>query len=145
MIQRIKNTTDKLALYISMTALFLLLKIDVSYAGSGGPNCNSSAANLAGVATDVVCETSRTPRLIASGCYVMGIGFTIAGLIKMRDYVDNPSQAFMKDALIRLAVGACLLLLPWVIFTFFTSGGGTATVPEIIDQQSLNAFSANGS
>ena len=59
----------------------------------------------------------------------MGVGFTIAGLFKLKEYVDDPTSGNMKNALIRLAVGAMLILLPFVISTSATTmdAGETTT------------------
>ena len=65
------------------------------------------------------------PLVITALSYITGIGFTIMGLIKMRDFVDDPSQNFMKDALVRLGIGALLILLPFAIRVAANTVGAT--------------------
>lgn len=101
-------------------------------------SCNTTTSNLGEVAAELSCETGSLPLLFTSVSYVLGVGFTIAGLMKMKEYVDDPDRSFMKDALIRLGVGACLILLPFVIRTSAESFGGTSGGD--FGRQSLEVF-----
>lgn len=101
-------------------------------------SCDDVTSNLGEVAAELSCESGSLPILFTSTSYVLGVGFTIAGLLKMKEYVDNPSQSFMKDALIRLGVGSMLILLPFVIETSALTFGGEDT--QAFDRQSLEVF-----
>mgnify|MGYP005846529323 CR=1 FL=1 len=78
------------------------------------------------------------PLLMTSAAYIMGIGFIIAGLIKLKQYVDDPDRAFMKDALIRLGVGVGLIFLPW--FINIIAGSMDADAGQEIKRANLSRF-----
>lgn len=94
-----------------------------------------AGVNVGTVMDNVTTNTGTIPTLFTSLSYVTGVGFTIMGLIKMRDYVDNPSQNFMKDALARLGIGAALILLPFAITvaagTIGADAAATVTRPAL--------------
>lgn len=77
----------------------------------------SQANGISDVSTELQTQLGSLPQLFTSASYVMGVGFTIAGLFKLKEYVDDPTSGNMKNALIRLALGALLILLPFVIQT----------------------------
>lgn len=77
----------------------------------------AQAQGLADVSDELQGQLGTIPILFTSASYVMGVGFTIAGLFKLKEYVDDPTSGNMKNALIRLALGATLILLPFVIET----------------------------
>ncbi len=88
---------------------------------------SQSQAGLGQVSKDIQGQLGEIPSLFTSAAYIMGVGFTIAGLFKLKEYVDDPSSGNMKNALIRLAVGALLILIPFVITTSSdTMGAGPA-------------------
>lgn len=107
------------SVHFSLVTGALLLFINPAFA--------QAAANIGTVMTTVTTNTGTIPTLLTSLSYITGIGFTIMGLIKMRDYVDNPSQNFMKDALARLGIGAALILLPFAIQVAAGSVGAAAS------------------
>lgn len=92
------------------------------------PALAQDALDVGDVMGSVTTNTGPIPTLLTSLSYVTGVGFTIMGLIKMRDYVDNPSQNYMKDALARLGIGAALILLPFVINVAANTIGAEANV-----------------
>ena len=76
--------------------------------GNDGTNVGSMFNNMSGSA-------SGFPVLFTYAAYILGIGLVIAGLLRFRAYVDDPSRAALKDALIRFGAGVGLILLPWVV------------------------------
>ena len=86
------------------------------------------AQNVGTVMNNITANTGTIPTLFTSLSYITGVGFTIMCLVKMRDYVDNPSQNFMKDALARLGIGAALILLPFAIQVAANTVGGAEGV-----------------
>ena len=47
--------------------------------------------------------------------YLLGLLFAIAGVLKLREYSDNPAQVPLKSVIIRFVAGGMLLALPTVI------------------------------
>lgn len=60
-------------------------------------------------------QLSAIPAFFSTACYVVGIGMVIAGLFKLKEYVDDPSSGALQDALIRLVLGGLLILLPFAV------------------------------
>ena len=72
-------------------------------------------SDLKDVTNQLTDSLEGLPVLFTSAAYIIGIGFVIAGLFKLKEFVDDPAQGNMKDALIRLGVGALMILLPFAI------------------------------
>lgn len=122
-----KQKTQRVLERLFLTAILLLLALpSESFA---------QAASLADVGVDLVEQTQSIPNLYWAAAYVLGFGFTIAGLIKMRDYVDSPADSPMKDALVRLAVGAALLITPFIVNISAGTYGGVQS--EFYEVQAL--------
>jgi hypothetical protein len=45
---------------------------------------------------------------------MMGLLFSVLGVLKIKDHVENPTQTQLKDGAIRLAVGGALFVIPVV-------------------------------
>ncbi|MGM0422106.1 MAG: hypothetical protein ACQEQL_03300 [Pseudomonadota bacterium] len=88
-------------------------------------------------ATDnIVTSSSDLPNLISTVAYIGGAGLGVAGVLKMKQHVDNPSQTPLKDGLVRLGAGGGLLALPFVLESMSTtigSGGkvGAVSLPTV--------------
>lgn len=74
-----------------------------------------SNTDLTTATTNVVTAVSGTVNLISTLAYIAGAGLALAGIFKLKQHVDNPAQAPMKDALIRLACGGMFLALPFLM------------------------------
>jgi hypothetical protein len=86
-------------------------------------------SDLTTAANNVVTAVSGTVALISTLAYIAGAGLALAGIFKLKQHVDNPAQAPMKDALIRLACGGMFLALPFImrIMQGSISNGDNAT------------------
>ncbi len=84
-------------------------------------------ANAGSVMTTMNYNFRVLPTAVAWFSYLTGIGFTAVGLLKMRDYVDNPSQAPVKVALAYLFIGAMLVVLPYAVNVATESVGGASS------------------
>jgi hypothetical protein len=73
------------------------------------------ATDLSKAAANVATAVSGTVVLISTLAYIAGAGLALAGIFKLKQHVDNPAQAPMKDALIRLACGGMFLALPFMM------------------------------
>ncbi len=124
--------TYRLSAFCVATGLTALSSIRKAFAN--GDHFDSDGG-IGRVSESLTKNAEGLPTLIAAVSYIMGIGFTIAGLLKLKDYVDDPSRAPMKDALIRLGVGVGLIFLPWFIEIISGSmgadGGQEVKVPKL--------------
>ncbi len=87
----------------------------VAYMSTIGSASADANRNLSDVTDQLTESLNGLPVLFTSAAYIIGIGFVIAGLFKLKEFVDDPSQGDMKNALIRLGVGALMILLPFAI------------------------------
>lgn len=63
------------------------------------------------------------PGLISMFAYLIGIVFAIAGILKIKDHVENPGQTDLKAGAIRLIVGGALFALPFIMDTMTSTIG----------------------
>jgi hypothetical protein len=84
-------------------------------AAQSGDAFAATAADLTKASQNVVTAVSGTVALISTLAYIAGAGLALAGIFKLKQHVDNPAQAPMKDALIRLACGGMFLALPFMM------------------------------
>lgn len=75
------------------------------------------------IAASIVGGMSGLPGLLTALSYMMGLLFSVLGILKIKDHVENPTQAHLKDGAIRLAVGGALFLIPVV----------TSAMQELVD------------
>lgn len=82
-----------------------------------GSSADAFATNtqLVDMTKNVITASSGFTNLISTLAYIAGAGLALAGVFKLKQHVDNPAQAPMKDALIRLACGGLFLSLPFLL------------------------------
>lgn len=66
------------------------------------------------IGQNIVSNISSLPGLLTALSYMMGLLFSVLGILKIKDHVENPTQTQLKDGAIRLASGGALFLLPVV-------------------------------
>lgn len=74
-----------------------------------------TSSQLVDMTDNVITASSGFTNLISTLAYIAGAGLALAGVFKLKQHVDNPAQAPMKDALIRLACGGLFLSLPFLL------------------------------
>lgn len=62
-------------------------------------------------------NVQSVPRVIVVAGWILGVGFTIAGLIGLKNYAANPDQTPIQGPLIRLLVGGMAIALPYILET----------------------------
>jgi hypothetical protein len=101
---------------------------------------NAGSAGLTKVATTTYTDQSFSsiferitlsfgglPGLISMFAYLIGIIFAIAGILKIKDHVEDPSKTDLKSGAIRLVVGGALFALPFVMATMTATIGDQNT------------------
>ncbi len=95
----------------------------------------SSSANAAGptqkfndIANNIIGGIDTLPGFLSAISYMMGMLFSVLGILKIKDHVENPTQTHLKDGAIRLAVGGGLFMIPIITESMQTLiGTGTRT------------------
>ncbi|MCB1556632.1 MAG: hypothetical protein KDJ15_04875 [Alphaproteobacteria bacterium] len=100
------NVTRKTALRMSagFVAGFML---------STGP-AHAQSNNFTDVTSNIVDSIEDFPSLVSSFSYLLGLVFGVLGILKIKDHVESPGNAPLKEGAIRLGVGGALLALPFM-------------------------------
>lgn len=61
-------------------------------------------------------SVDETPGIVTAISYLLGLLFCVAGILKIKEHVENPDQTPVKDAVGRLLIGGAMFALP-TIFT----------------------------
>jgi hypothetical protein len=69
---------------------------------------NASVSKLTGT------ELTNVPDIINACFYIGGAAFTGSGLLKLKQYSENPGQTPLGQGVGRVSVGAGLLALPYI-------------------------------
>ncbi len=66
------------------------------------------------IGQQIIGGISNLPGLLTGLAYMMGLLFSVLGVLKIKDHVENPTQTQLKDGAVRLAAGGALFLIPVV-------------------------------
>jgi hypothetical protein len=106
MTQNPSTATRRFCLGLSLAVVLMIIAPALGWAAGEG---------VGDVGEALEGQTLASFGLMHGVAIVLGIGFTIAGLIKLKDWAEDSSRNPLQSALVRLAVGACLVALPWII------------------------------
>lgn len=116
----VKDKKPLMALLAYFSALFALFFVaDTALAGS-----------LGDVAENVTESMSNVAKLITAASYVAGVGFAMAGMLKLKAHKDNPQQVPLSQPFVLIIIAVGLLFLPSLIDTAgetIFKGGSRAT------------------
>ncbi len=78
-----------------------------------------------GILENIVGSVSDAPGLVAVFSYLLALVFIVAGVLKIKDAVENPTQTSIREGVIRILIGGALLALDDVMraATGLISGG----------------------
>ena len=74
----------------------------------------SHAQSFNTITSNITAGIATLPGFITALSYILGTLFAVLGLLKIKDHVENPSNAPLKDGMIRLAIGGSLFIVPLV-------------------------------
>lgn len=89
-----------------------------------------STPDINGILASIIRSLSLVPALISGISYLLALVLGVAGLIKIKDHVENPDQTPMREGIVRLLVGGALFGLPTVFEAMATliNGGGNVDI-----------------
>ena len=106
---------------------------------AGGNTFSDIAANITGSIQDV-------PGLLTAVSYLLGLLLGVLGVLKIKDHVENPNNAPLKEGAIRLAAGGALFALPILFEAMFeTVGSDGANVNAAVGELFGEDGGASGS
>jgi intracellular multiplication protein IcmD len=104
-------------MYRILTSLFLVLCSSVAFAAD---------ETIGDVADTVLTSLGSVEQMIVVLCYIAGLGFCGAGILKFKQHKDNPTQVPLGAPIAMIFIAAALIYLPQVIRTTgSTLFGGT--------------------
>ncbi len=89
----------------------------------------------------ITTASSGIPNFMMIGAYIMGIGFAITGLLKVKEAVENPGKESIKDGLFRLLIGGGLLALGTIMSYMVDTAAETRTAQ--VDLATLDTLDFN--
>lgn len=98
-----------LKLFFLVTVIFSCFISTNTFASSATPK------TLGDVASQIILSMENVARLITAVSYVVGIGFAMMGLLKLKAHKDNPTQVPLSQSFVLLIISAGLIYLPSVI------------------------------
>lgn len=112
----------KATVYMIMAIGFL----GEGYAATG----NVASGSLGDVAANVSSSFANLGMMISAISYIMGTGFFIAAIFKLKQHKDNPQQIPVTTGITMIALAVGLIFMPSMVkmggATLFTGGGVTA-------------------
>ena len=117
---------------LSLAALALVVMPTVAYAAGAGALSNSIST--------VGKNIAQVPVLINYAAYIMGFALTTAGIVKLKNHVDNPGQNSIKDGLGRLMAGVLLISVPFLLDMVRNSSNVTSGSGSYISASTMTGF-----
>ena len=74
-----------------------------------------AAATLTDIATNITSIFPSFVELVVAICYVAGIGFAAAGVMKFKQHKDNPTQVPLGGPVAMIFIAAALIYIPTLI------------------------------
>lgn len=91
------------------------------------------------VLTTILDSISNLPHFITAMAYLLAVYMGFIGLLKLKDYIEDPERSPAKEAIIRFFIGGLLFALPWVytVMANAITGEGSnnvlATLGSVLD------------
>jgi len=104
---KLNKKINKLGAYTSASVITGIMSVGQA---SAAPAPAGNSFNK--ISENVIGGISNLPGFITALAYILGSIFAVLGLLKIKDHVENPSNAPLKDGLIRLAIGGALFVVP---------------------------------
>ena len=118
---KVISKSDYKAWLISFMCISLIALVSQDAAAS--PSLGKMASSMYG-------SFSNVAKLITSGSYLAGLGFSIGAIMKFKQHKDNPTQVPIGTPIALVFIAAALLFLPTILGvtgqTMFGQSGKTA-------------------
>ena len=118
---KLKNLYFKSAVALTVFAL----STTVSLAEDNEATSATGGGDMVAVAGTIKSQLDAIPGVIGAVSYAAGLAFGVAGVLKLKEYMDKPGQVNLKDPLGRLLVAALLVALPSLLSIMISSTTGT--------------------
>lgn len=93
----------------------------------------------------IVTSFEQTPGAISGFAYLIGLVLGIAGILKIKEHVENPAQTPLREGIIRFGVGGGLFALPAVYYACQNMiNGGLASFAAMLVGDAGHAGAGHG-
>lgn len=82
--------------------------------GAQDANAAGGGNDFSQIAENITTSIASVPGMLTGLSYMLGILLGVLGVLKIKDHVENPSGAPLKEGAVRLAAGGGLFALPIV-------------------------------
>jgi len=121
---------QKLNRISAMTGAAFIMGTSMSHDAMAGPT-----KTFNDISENILAGINTLPGFLSAISYMMGMLFSVLGILKIKDHVENPTQTALKDGAIRLAVGGGLFMIPIITESMQTLiGTGTATNAAVVSK-----------
>lgn len=112
-----------------LVAVFLvgLLMPLPAFAQESSWGCSGNG-NLNSVFCGITAQFRFMPKLLSLFAYVIAVALAISGLLQLKEYGDDPSKVPLRNIIIKLALAAMLISLPFAMRIFVTTVTGVDNV-----------------
>ncbi len=97
----------------------------VAEAGQNSGNWNCTGSGISKIFCGITSQFRFMPKLLAIFSYVIAIGLAVSGLMQLKQYGDDPSKVPLRNIIIKLALSAMLISLPYSMQIFVTTVTGS--------------------
>ena len=137
---KLNKKMNKVAAYATASIITGLMSVGSANA-TPAPAPTGNSFNS--ISTNITTQIGTLPGFITALAYILGTLFAVLGLLKIKDHVENPSNAPLKDGLIRLAIGGALFVVPLIteaMQNLVGQGGAGVAAQKMKNINSYNAI-----
>jgi len=128
---KLNKKINKLGVYTSAS-----LTVGMMSAGQ------ADATSFSTITQNITGQIGGIPGFITALAYILGVLFAVLGLLKIKDHVENPSNAPLKDGMIRLVIGGALFVVPLMTEAMQNLLGTTGTGVDVQKMTNINTYNA---
>ncbi len=103
--------------------------------------------NINGILDRIVRGIENLPALVTAAAYIMGLIAGFAGILKLKDHVENPDQTPLRESVVRLLMGGALFAFPTMLNAVVGSiagDDGMGVFGTILDGTGIAGFIKSG-
>ena len=131
MLSVLSKNKNKWFFILSIASLLVLILFPDSVLAAA----TSGGGGIGGLKTAVKATSGDVLTIVGYVSLVAGVGFILTSLFKFDQHKKNPTQIPMSQPLTLLVIGACLMVLPYIIKEVSGATGGSSdksSLPSIL-------------
>lgn len=125
--RRMKYSTS---LFAGILTVFLV-GLSFPFSAEAATNVTNWACSGSGLNKIFCGMTSQfrfLPKLLSLFSYVIAVALAVSGLMQLKEYGDDPSKVPLRGIIIKLALSAMLISLPFAMQIFVTTVTGADSI-----------------